>query len=607
MQSGKKVVKKAVKRRRSTHSLVPGGGGFCSAAAVLESSNNKQPKQALPQTLLSSPSATTNTLAASNLPKQQHENDRRIVVEEVLLTVVGWKYYKDDDSEPQNDTPVVLQREPTNEHDPNAIAVIASITPAKRIQIGHICAQEAQLLSPLMDSQMICVSAASIRSCFPSSFKIVAQAAAGSPEAVQVLDRFQKVAETGNYSKTIASSVIDRSHSAPYSIPTLKALDWDPLPEDGMHATDYETAASVPSWCTPYDASKWQPLTVDEILNARSASWPPSDAILLRLGLAPAGEETWYRDVAGLRSPTQWIVAGALNVLPHIQTSSHMHKTTAHAALGGAIHGVTNVWHDGTLEAMRALLHQRNFWCQRSPDALIRSFGGPYVLGQQSDKLKLVRGAPHTNLTRQMAVAHNIVYTLVHLVPPVEPGFNTLIFGCNLRGPGFHYHQDAIPGLHAKNAPLVAHQPVVTTVFYERPDVDSGKELVLWKPLLNFSPVVGGHNNQANAASGSADGSSNTEYHAARAVSTTHAMIHVQRAGLQKIAVHGIFHAPDASERQGYRVAITARITKPNNDAEASLRPFEHQYCATFGPEGDVKLPALAPPCGLSQTLGDDV
>lgn len=172
----------------------------------------------------------------------------------------------------------------------------------------------------------------------------------------------------------------------------------------------------------------------------------------------------------------------------------------------------------------------------------------------------------------------------------------------------FHYHQDAIPGLHAKNAPLVAHQPVVTTVFYERPDVDSGKEeLVLWKPLLNLSPVVGGHNNQANAASNSADGGSNTEYHAARAVSTTHAMIHVQRAGLQKIAVHGIFHAPDASERQGYRVAITARITKPYNVAEASLRPFEHQYCATFGPEGDVKLPALAPPCGLSQTLGDDV
>jgi hypothetical protein len=105
---------------------------------------------------------------------------------------------------------------------------------------------------------------------------------------------------------------------------------------------------------------------------------------------------------------------------------------------------------------------------------------------------------------------------------------------------------------------------------------DTGKELVLWKPMLNFSPI----NHDAN---------SNGEYLAARAVTTEHGMIHVQRAGLQKSAVHGIFHATGASERQGYRVAITARITKP--DAEASVRPFEKQYCLELGPLGDVMLP----------------
>lgn len=37
-------------------------------------------------------------------------------------------------------------------------------------------------------------------------------------------------------------------------------------------------------------------------------------------------------------------------------------------------------------------------------------------------------------------------------------------------------------------APLVGKQPVVTTVYYEKPDEDNGKELVLWKPMLNFKP-----------------------------------------------------------------------------------------------------------------------
>jgi hypothetical protein len=135
---------------------------------------------------------------------------------------------------------------------------------------------------------------------------------------------------------------------------------------------------------------------------------------------------------------------------------------------------------------------------------------------------------------------------------------------------------DSIPDLKAKNAPLVPRQPVVTTVFYENPKRDSEKEMVLWKPLLNFSPI----NN---------DESSRGEYLAARAVSTTHGMIHVQRSGLQKSAVHGIFHAPGANERQGYRVAITARITKP--DAAVCLRDYENVYCAEFGPNGDVQLP----------------
>ena len=148
-------------------------------------------------------------------------------------------------------------------------------------------------------------------------------------------------------------------------------------------------------------------------------------------------------------------------------------------------------------------------------DAFIKAYGGPYILGQQEGKLKLIKGAPHLPLTDKICRGHNVVYELVHATKPPEPGFNTIIFGLNLRRSGFHYHQDTIASLKAKNgeshcvslnctfsyvniasiqftlrtkAPLVGKQPVVTTVYYEKPDEDNGKELVLWKPILNFKP-----------------------------------------------------------------------------------------------------------------------
>jgi hypothetical protein len=130
---------------------------------------------------------------------------------------------------------------------------------------------------------------------------------------------------------------------------------------------------------------------------------------------------------------------------------------------------------------------------------------------------------------------------------------------------------------------MIPLQPVVTTEYYQKPDVDSGKELVLWKPLLNFKPK------------------GDSLYLAARGIQTTHGMIHVQRAGLQGHAQHGIFHTPIfsndeggdddetivfADPRKGFRVAITARITYP--DAETRLDPFikNSHYQKLLGPDG---------------------
>ena len=142
----------------------------------------------------------------------------------------------------------------------------------------------------------------------------------------------------------------------------------------------------------------------------------------------------------------------------------------------------------------------------------------------------------------------------------------------NLRSSGFYYHQDAIPSLEAKNAPLVPKQPVVTTVFYELPDEDGGKESVLWRPCLNWD-------------------ARNDSFCAARALVTTHGMAHVQRAGLQRTAKHGVFHSPLTEERRGYRVALTGRITHADAaERVAELAAKEH-YAHELGPDGKWHLP----------------
>jgi hypothetical protein len=212
----------------------------------------------------------------------------------------------------------------------------------------------------------------------------------------------------------------------------------------------------------------------------------------------------------------------------------------------------------------------------------IKAYGGPYVLGQQEGKLKLIKPNPHIDLTEKICRGHNIVYTLVHSEFPAGPGFNTLIFGLNLRRSGFHYHQDAIGSLKAKNAPLLPRQPVVTTVFYEKPQQDEGKEMVLWKPLMNFKPK------------------DDSLYMAARGIVTSHGMVHVQKAGLQSKALHGIFRTPNCysgndvdhepEPRMGYRVAITARITY--EDSEKRLEPYLNgdNYSVVIGPSGNKTL-----------------
>ena len=87
--------------------------------------------------------------------------------------------------------------------------------------------------------------------------------------------------------------------------------------------------------------------------------------------------------------------------------------------------------------------------------------------------------------------------------------------------------------------------------------------------------------------------------------------MHIQRAGLQKVAVHGIFHTPvgrsntkiddddddddnehaatSTQHRTGYRVAITARIC--HSDSRQRVIPHLDEYVGILGPEGHLTLP----------------
>ena len=138
-------------------------------------------------------------------------------------------------------------------------------------------------------------------------------------------------------------------------------------------------------------------------------------------------------------------------------------------------------------------------------------------------------------------------------------------------GCSFYYHADAeLPGLPSKNAPLVPYQPVVTTVFYDA-GADSGKELVMWRPSLNFD-VTG-------------------PFSAARALQTPHGCAHVQRAGLQRQTKHGVFHVPGKPMRESWRVALTARVTKMDATALTNELAERGAYSERFGPDGAWTLP----------------
>lgn len=124
---------------------------------------------------------------------------------------------------------------------------------------------------------------------------------------------------------------------------------------------------------------------------------------------------------------------------------------------------------------------------------------------------------------------------------------------------------------------LASHPPgaaQVTTVIYGDPAADSGKEVLLFRPVLNWQASEGA-------------------FTAARALRTPHGTVHIQRAGLQRVAKHGVFHAPSTPPREAWRVALTGRVAKPDAAALVEEWAAKGAYSETFGPDGQWQLPAV--------------
>ena len=580
-------------------------------------SPSQQPEQPPQPPQLTQPTQPTQPMEPME-PTTQLAEPQALTFE---LSVVGLKHYDLATAlalSIDGETDVVLQRDPTNPFDSHAISAnVAAMTAGERAAttcVGMLEWRMANDLSPLLDSGAATVLTAHaigrrglhelLLTATIAAHNDVASAALMASDALNG----RKVIAVGPGSLKIGAKDADDATCAARQVgwPPPGAKPWDPEPrwseaearnaaamaalpmaQSAATTTPDELNAIEPSSCsgsmafpvgftlgwTPHTPCAVRSLASSEVSDAQAKGWPPPDGVLLALGLGSADDAGWWAS-HGLLPPRDWQLTGALDMLPACKQSVSANLGRAAQALDGGAHGCLP-WLPDTLEAARAAMHGESFWCRRKGDAFIRAFGGPYVLGQDEGKLKLIRGAEHTPLTRMISVGHSLIYTATHLTLPTAPGFNTLIFGLNLRSSGFYYHQDAeVPGLAAKNAPLVPQQPVVTTVIYDDPQSDSGKEVLLFRPALNWEPRDG-------------------PFTAARALYTPHGTAHIQRAGLQRSSKHGVFHAPGTPPRESWRVALTGRVAKPDAAELVEHWVAKGAYSETFGPAGEWQLPTV--------------
>ncbi|KAL3785984.1 hypothetical protein ACHAW5_005363 [Stephanodiscus triporus] len=407
-------------------------GGFSTAKKVMQEVNSALDVAGVQRATASNDINAASTEGTKSFSSTTNKSDPADFLQNLLtihLTVRGIKHYKENI---RSLDAITLHREPHNSHDENAICA----KNGESNVVGHVAKEQASILAKPMDENINSLENVCLKEQKDTTLTIAAK--------VNLLDEDQME----QFKFQILPKIFSTQTNT-FEKPNLDMINDEEVRRlaKGIIARDTKTALTC-----PFDILKLHSLPWRNKLDGgeMSTTWPPSQDILDKFGHGIVDDEQWWQENTGLKPQSMWNVTGALDLLPRISLPSH-HKTLARDALDGAVHGVTNVWSDATLLEIRDLMQSPNFWCYRSSDSFIKAYGGPYVLGQKEGKLKLVKGAPQTPLTEKVCRGHNVVYELVHMTKPPEPGFNTLIFGLNLRGSGFHYHQDTITSLKAKN------------------------------------------------------------------------------------------------------------------------------------------------------------
>ena len=188
---------------------------------------------------------------------------------------------------------------------------------------------------------------------------------------------------------------------------------WQPLPtwlaepdrQPQCDAVGYKEAP----W-PPFDVALMRRLSAGEVQAAQMGGWPPTDDVMVALGVGPARDRAWWAHF-GLRPPIEWRMGGAANLFPLVRQSISANVSKAKVLLEGAAHAAEQPWLPSTLAALDGLMHEPQFWCRRKPDSYIRSFGGPYILGQDEGEPSQPLSLPLslTVLSYALALSHSLV------------------------------------------------------------------------------------------------------------------------------------------------------------------------------------------------------
>lgn len=203
-----------------------------------------------------------------------------------------------------------LRREP-NEHDDNAVEawLAGDVAP---VQLGFLRRGAAAALAPLIDEGVVaierCVCCAAAEDAFEVSAVTTLRGAPAALEGLVLALDVNEDSQSASRRDCREATQWAERHGAE---PTTR-LNWDPetgaVERDGSVVREYRAPADpVPLGWVP--CGTVGTVSADERSAARSRSWPPDDAALAKLGLAPGDNAEWYAAL-GLRPPRDWSVVG---------------------------------------------------------------------------------------------------------------------------------------------------------------------------------------------------------------------------------------------------------------------------------------------------------